>query len=153
MPPICRLPLPCFLALAALSAHAADQWSNDYVVPQATPAARSASIPQPGLAQLCRTGNRVEAQSAGQWYEARILGADPHYQTCDVTYTGFGKHFDETVSLRRVRPYTGNVTPPPKPAKPATGQGQHRRDIPAGTAPICSSIPRSDGMGNTSYCY
>ena len=176
--PLCHhLPLSCALALSALCAHAGEPWSNHYTVPQPTTAEQSTTTiwsaapplptprtPQPAQAgpqpqasqsgqaveQLCRPGNRVEAKSAGQWYEAHILSADAHYQTCDVTYTGFGKHYDETVSLSRLRPYTGNVTPPPKPS-PKSGGGNY--GAPATKIPTCSSIPRSDGMGNTSYCY
>lgn len=151
--PLCQhLPLSCALALSALCAHAGEPWSNHYTVPQPAQAGPQPQASQSGQAfeQLCRPGNRVEAKSAGQWYEAHILSADAHYQTCDVTYTGFGKHYDETVSLSRLRPYTGNVTPPPKPS-PKSGGGNY--GAPATKIPNCSSIPRSDGMGNTSYCY
>lgn len=174
-----HLSLYCILALSALGAQAADQWSNSYVVPQdqptqqpatpvwsnhlqrpqpAAPAPRTQPRPatSPGtsttLEQLCRTGNRVEAKYAGQWYEVRVLSADARYQTCDVTYIGFDKHYDETVSLSRLRPYTGNVNAPPKPSTGA--QGGHRGVAPPSVKiPNCSVIPRSDGMGNTSYCH
>lgn len=170
-----HFPIHCAFALASLSAQAAGQWSNDYVVPQDTAPrqattprwSESLNLPQPAapqpppraqgknhaFAQLCRSGNRVEAKSAGQWYEARILGADARAQTCDVTYVGFGKHYDETVNLDRIRPYTGNVTAPPKPAAGPPNAAGAAQGAPAFKVPICSSVARSDGMGNTSYCH
>lgn len=174
-----HLPLHCLLTLSALGAQAADQWSNNYVVPKDPPARQPTTpiwsdnlqLPQPAapaprtqprpatspgtsasFKQLCRPGNRVEALWAGQWYEARVLSADPQYQTCEVTYVGFGKHFDESVNLRRLRPYTGNVTPPPRQTNQPRGN-THGTPPPPVKIPTCSVIPRSDGMGNTSYCY
>lgn len=162
MPSTRYIAVQCVLALAfvALPLHAAEPWSNDYAVPHQQPlpqaaaprAGTRASTSSPAFDQLCRPGNRVEALAAGQWYEAHVLGADSSFQTCDVTYTGFGKHFDATVNFNRLRPFTGNVAPPPKPAAGQAKAGDARA-VPAVTAPTCSAIPRIDGMGNTHYCY
>jgi hypothetical protein len=50
-----------------------------------------------------RVGGRVEVESKGRWYRAKIIDVD--VDQVEVHYAGFGDSWDEWVGTDRVRPY------------------------------------------------
>lgn len=52
-------------------------------------------------AELCRTGQNVDALWEGKWYKASVTAASD--SQCKVTYAGYGKEYDEWLGPDRLK--------------------------------------------------
>ena len=55
-------------------------------------------------APLCQPGQRVEAYSDGEWYEAVVKGPLRSDGRCPVHYEGYDDEDDENVPPKNLRP-------------------------------------------------
>ena len=100
--------------LRAASAAAANPAAVGAGDSAATPPA--ASAPAGTGANLCKVGAKLEGQWGISWYEVTVRGAPDASGECPISYDGYGREWDSTISLGQLRPRGGpGVTRPSNP--------------------------------------
>lgn len=80
-------------------------------------AATSASTRDSDVANLCQAGAKLEGQWGISWYEVTVRGAPDAGGECPISYDGYGREWDSSISLDQLRPRggPGGVTRPANP--------------------------------------
>lgn len=64
-------------------------------------AAIALSATTAAAAEMCRTGQNVDALWEGKWYKASVIASSESH--CKVTYAGYGKEYDEWLGPDRLK--------------------------------------------------